>query len=261
MLNERIMSLTQRREMQKEFLIIEVFSLSDIRFLKELNQTIHKVLIDVVRINEEWLYKPIPFIGLQREFFMLVVVKNNLKNALLLQGLVLVLLVLRFKCIDGTIKFLLCERLRIYSRSPENDIVSYLESLWDNFENLSLARADRTNNCHSLLSSHAFNDTKTVIKLSLTHLELHGVNHLVKSLLDMAHEILFIFLSFGRKVQFSCRRVCKSPFLTLFVWYRLPCTWPKRIRCFVLLLFSGHFVIFLLYFLSDQIVGIQNQPF
>ena len=75
------------------------------------------------------MYKPIPFIGLQREFFMLVVVKNNLKNALLLQGLVLVLLVLRFKCIDGTIKFLLCERLRIYSRSPENDIVSYLESL------------------------------------------------------------------------------------------------------------------------------------
>lgn len=53
MLNERIMSLTQRREMQKEFLIIEVFSFSDIRFLKELNETIHKVLIDVVRINEE----------------------------------------------------------------------------------------------------------------------------------------------------------------------------------------------------------------
>lgn len=47
------MSLTQRREMQKEFLIIEVFSLPDIRFLKELNETIHKVLIDVVRINEE----------------------------------------------------------------------------------------------------------------------------------------------------------------------------------------------------------------
>lgn len=53
MLDQRIMSLTQRREMQEEFLVVEVFSFSDIRFLEELNQTIHKVLIDVIRINEE----------------------------------------------------------------------------------------------------------------------------------------------------------------------------------------------------------------
>jgi hypothetical protein len=53
MLNQRIMSLTQRREMQEEFLVVEVFSFSDIRFLEELNQTIHKVLINVIRINKE----------------------------------------------------------------------------------------------------------------------------------------------------------------------------------------------------------------
>jgi hypothetical protein len=60
---------------------------------------------------------------------MLVVVENNLENALLFQGLVLVLLILRFKCIDWTVEFLLCECLRIDSRSPENYIVSYFEGL------------------------------------------------------------------------------------------------------------------------------------
>jgi hypothetical protein len=47
------MSLSQRREMQEKLLVVEVLTFSDVGFLKELNQTVHKVLIDVIGINEE----------------------------------------------------------------------------------------------------------------------------------------------------------------------------------------------------------------
>ena len=168
MLDQCIMSLAHRREMQKEFLVIVVFSLSDIWFLNELYQTIHEVRVNLIRVNEEWLDELVSFIRLQRQFFVLVVVKHYLENTLLLQCFILILLIWRFKCIDWTIEFFLGKCLRVDSRSPENDIIGNFEGLGDNLQYLSLTRTDWTNNCYSFLPSHVFNDTKIVILLLFT---------------------------------------------------------------------------------------------
>ena len=135
---------------------------------------------------------------------MLIVVKDYLENTLLFQCFVLILLILRFKCIDWTIEFLLGKCLRIDSRGPENNIIRNFEGLGDNLEYLSLTRADWTNDCNSFLSSHVFNDTKIVILLPFTCLQLHGIDNFVKSFFNIVHEFVFILLSFGCKAQLGC---------------------------------------------------------
>ena len=94
---------------------------------------------------------------------MLVVVKNNLENAFLFQSIILVLLTLRLKGIDGTIKLLLCICLRVDDRCSEEHIKGSLESLGDDLENLSLSRANRPNNGYSFIPSHMLNNTKTAM--------------------------------------------------------------------------------------------------
>ena len=236
MLDQCIMSLALRRKMQKEFLVIVVFSLSDIWFLNELYQTIHEVLVNFIRVNEEWLDEPVSFVRLQRQFFVLIVVKHYLENTLLFQCFVLILLILRFKCIDWTIEFLLGKCLRIYSRGPENNIIGNFEGLGDNLEYLSLTRADWTNDCYSFLPSHVFNDTKIVILLLFRQLKLHGIDNFVKSLFNIVHEILFILLSFGCKVQLGCRWMRQSSLWVPFGRYWFSCFQSKRIRCVVFIL-------------------------
>lgn len=111
MLNQCIMSLTQGREVHKEFLIVIVLSLSDIGFLDELYQAIHEVRINLIRVNEERLNEFVSLLRLQRQLFVLVVIKDYLENALLLQRFVLVLLVCGLKCIDWAVELFLGESL------------------------------------------------------------------------------------------------------------------------------------------------------
>lgn len=60
---------------------------------------------------------------------MLVIVKDDLEDALLLESLILILLILRLKSIDWAVKLFFRESLRIDGRSAEHDIVCNLQSL------------------------------------------------------------------------------------------------------------------------------------
>ena len=94
---------------------------------------------------------------------MLIIVKNDLENAFLFQSIILVLLTLRFKGIDGTVKFFLGICGRVDNGCSEEHIESSFESLGDDLENLCLSRANWTNNGDSFIPSHMLNYTKTAM--------------------------------------------------------------------------------------------------
>jgi hypothetical protein len=132
---------------------------------------------------------------------VLVVVQDYLEDALLLQGLVLVLLVLRFEGVDRAVELLLRKGLGVDGRGTEYDVVCNFQRLRDYLENLRLARADRTNECHCFLSSHVFDDTEAVVQLLLAGLKLHGLHNFVEGVLDRCCKAHLVRLPFGRKGQ------------------------------------------------------------
>lgn len=60
---------------------------------------------------------------------MLEVVEDDLEDAFLFQGFILVLLGLRLECVDWAIKLLFREGLRIDGRGSEYYIVRYFQGL------------------------------------------------------------------------------------------------------------------------------------
>jgi hypothetical protein len=113
---------------------------------------------------------------------MLVVVKNDLENAFLFQSVIHVLLAMRFKRVNGTVEFLLGICLRIDDRCSEEDIESTFESLGDDLENLSLSRANWTNNGYGFIPSHMLDNTKTTMQLPLTLFKIHSLDDLLECL-------------------------------------------------------------------------------